>query len=69
MRRDSDGKQMTYQVSLDGKIVRLSWGIVTEGQRHQRIWFDTDSEARDTYFNRLEALATDGFVDSEETIG
>ncbi|EYF02440.1 SWIM zinc finger family protein [Chondromyces apiculatus] len=33
--------------------------------RHQRIWFDTDREARDAYFRRLEDLASEGFVDAD----
>jgi hypothetical protein len=33
-------------------------------QRHQRLWFDTDSEARTAYFTRLESLAAEGFIDS-----
>ncbi|AKT40467.1 SWIM zinc finger family protein [Chondromyces crocatus] len=33
--------------------------------RHQRIWFDTDREAREAYFRRLEDLASEGFVDAD----
>jgi hypothetical protein len=32
--------------------------------RHQRLWFDTDAEARMAYFARLESLAAEGFIDS-----
>ncbi|AUX30278.1 MULTISPECIES: SWIM zinc finger family protein [Sorangium] len=66
VRREASGAEVVYRVSLDDRVVHLSWG--TRGKddpRHQRIWFDTDGEARDAYFKRLDALTSSGFVDAE----
>lgn len=68
IRRDSSGSQTTYRVSLDDKVVRIEWidvspGIVPGEPRRQRMWFDTDSEARTAYFARLDQLADKGFID------
>ena len=66
LRRDGlSGKQTVTRVSLDDKVVLLSWGLALEAPRHQRIWFDSDSEAREAYFQRLDALMTEGFVDAD----
>lgn len=70
LRRDpQSGKQTVTRVSLDDKVVRLEWGLALEAPRHQRIWFDSDSEARDAYFQRLDALTNDGFVDADRSLG
>lgn len=65
VRREESGAETVYRVSLDGKVVYVQWGLRAEAARHQRIWFDTDREARDAYFRRLEDLATEGFVDAD----
>lgn len=64
VRRDESGQEQVYRVSLDGKRVSVEWGPRLGEQRHQRLWFDTDSEARTAYFARLESLASEGFIDS-----
>ncbi len=64
VRRDDSGQEQVYRVSLDGKLVSVEWGPRLGEQRHQRLWFDTDAEARTTYFARLESLAAEGFIDS-----
>ncbi len=64
VRRDESGQEQVYRVSLDGKLVSVEWGPRLGEQRHQRLWFDTDSEARTAYFARLESLAAEGFIDS-----
>lgn len=58
------GEEMVYRVSLDHRVVRLVWGSRTGTQRQQRLWFDSDREAREAYFQRLEQLAADGFIDA-----
>lgn len=68
IRRDSSGSQTTYRVSLDDRVVRIEWidvspGTVPGEPRRQRMWFDTDSEARTAYFARLDQLADKGFID------
>jgi hypothetical protein len=48
----------------DGAVV----GAVVFGQgepRQQRLWFDSDREARDAYFQRLESLSKEGFIDAD----
>ena len=57
------------RVSLDEKIVRLEWGPALGQTKHSRIWFDTDSEARDAYFQRLDVLMKDGFLDADRSLG
>jgi hypothetical protein len=64
VRRDDSGKEQVYRVSLDGKRVSVEWGPRQGEARHQRLWFDTDAEARTAYFARLESLAAEGFIDS-----
>ncbi|XXF78289.1 SWIM zinc finger family protein [Myxococcaceae bacterium GXIMD 01537] len=64
VRRDTSGQEQVYRVSLDGKVVALEWGPRLGEPRHQRLWFDSDSEARSAYFSRLEQLAADGYIDS-----
>ena len=70
LRRDhGSGKQTVMRVSLDEKIVRLEWGPALGQTKHSRIWFDTDSEARDAYFQRLDVLMKDGFLDADRSLG
>ena len=64
VRRDDSGKEQVYRVSLEGKRVSVEWGPRQGEARHQRLWFDTDAEARMAYFARLESLAAEGFIDS-----
>lgn len=70
LRRDADGAQTTYRVSLDDRVVRVEWvdaepGKIPSEPRRQRMWFDTDLEAREAYFARLDALAGKGFIDAD----
>lgn len=77
VRREPSGAETVYRVSLDDRVVYVQWGprvraglgatagSEKEAARHQRIWFDTDREARDAYFQRLEDLASEGFVDAD----
>jgi hypothetical protein len=58
------GQEVVYRVSLDQRAVRLAWGPRTGPQRQQRLWFDSDREAREAYFSRLEQLAAEGFIDA-----
>jgi hypothetical protein len=68
MRRDEAGKPVFYRITLDGNVVR----VVREGEefaRHQRVGFDNEAQARDAYFQRLDALTKQGFVDGEDALG
>ena len=41
-------QEQVYRVSLDGRrCVAVEWGPRPGEPRHQRLWFDTDAEARD----------------------
>jgi hypothetical protein len=65
VRRDDRGLESIYRVTLDDKVVRIAWGDSAQ-PRQQRLWFDTDREAREAYFNRLDALGAEGFIDAAE---
>jgi hypothetical protein len=70
LRRDASGAQMEVRVSLDDRAVRVEQKEAAAGQplapgRHQRMWFDTDAEARANYFARLDELADKGFIDTD----
>lgn len=62
--RRQTGQELVYRVSLDAKLVRVIWGPRSEEPRQQRTWFDTDAQARDAYFARLDSLTKDGFIDA-----
>ncbi len=73
VRRERTGIETQYRVSLDDRVVYVEWGQEKRGAvgtdpRHQRIWFDTDHEARDAYFRRIEALVAEGYVDAATAI-
>lgn len=70
VRRDASGAQVSYRLTLDDRAVRVEKNEAPPGQplgesRFQRLWFDTDAEARDAYFARLDGLANDGFIDTD----
>lgn len=64
VRREASGQEQVYRVSLDGKVVAVEWGPRLGEPRRQKLWFDTDGEARTAYFARLEELASEGFIDA-----
>jgi hypothetical protein len=64
VRREESGQEQVYRVSLDGKLVSVEWGPRLGEPRRQKLWFDTDAEARAAYFARLETLASEGFIDA-----
>jgi uncharacterized Zn finger protein len=72
LRREASGNESIYRISLDDRVVRFFWGqrgpteAANDNQlRQQRLWFDSDREARDAYFARLETLASDGYIDAD----
>ncbi len=65
VRRDASGSESVFRVSLDDKVVAVQWGARTGQPRHQRLWFDTDAQARESYFARLESLSHEGYVDTD----
>lgn len=70
VRRDALGKETVYRVTLDDKVVRVAWGarsgVNDAPSRQQKLWFDTDREAREAYFARLDALSAEGFIDAAD---
>lgn len=69
VRRDAEsGLETVYRVSLDGQVVAVEWGPRTGESRHQRLWFDSDAEARGAYFTRLEKLAAEGYIDAASAL-
>jgi SWIM zinc finger len=68
LRRDATGAQDEVRVSLDDRAVRVErarLGHPRTNERFQRMWFDTDAEAREAYFARLDELASKGFIDTD----
>lgn len=70
VRRDGLGAQEEVRLSLDDRVVRIERrqrGAQISGadERHSRMWFDTDLQAREAYFARLDELANKGFIDTE----
>jgi hypothetical protein len=68
-RREGDGSRTEYRVSLDDRVVRFTVQAAPAGRplgdpRHVRTWHDTDLEAREAYFARLDRLAAEGFIDT-----
>lgn len=61
--RRKTGQEVVYRVSLDDKLVQVQWGPRHAELRQQRTWFDSDAQAREAYFERLDALTGDGFID------
>ncbi|MDP3500290.1 MAG: SWIM zinc finger family protein [Myxococcales bacterium] len=61
-------QEIVYRVSLDSKLVRVLWGPRNQEARQQRTWFDSDSQARDAYFARLDGLTADGFIDADSQL-
>ena len=69
VRRDAQsGQELVYRVSLDGQLVSVEWGPRTGAARHQRLWFDSDAEARAAYFTRLEKLSAEGYIDAAASL-
>jgi len=68
VRREATGQEQVYRVSLDGKVVAVEWGPRLGEARHQKLWFDSDAEARAAYFARLEHLASEGYIDAASAI-
>jgi hypothetical protein len=70
VRRDADGRQTRFRITLDDRVVRVVRAAAPPGEplgepRFQRLWFDTDAEAREAYFARLDRLSTEGFIDTD----
>jgi hypothetical protein len=65
VRRDATGAESVFRVSLDDRVVAVQWGARSGQPRHQRLWFDSDAQARESYFARLEALSHEGYVDTD----
>lgn len=70
LRRDAEGAQTSYRVTLDDRAVRIERQQAAAGQpageaRLQRLWYDSDAIAREAYFARLDQLAAEGFIDTD----
>ena len=63
VRRDAEGKETVFRVSLDDKLVFVRWGDRHAEPRQQRLWYDTDRDARSAYFARLDALSARPLLD------
>jgi hypothetical protein len=64
MRRTARGAEL-YRLSLDGRTVTARFGT-GEPLRMQRLRFDSGSDARTAYFQRLEDLSQKGYLDATQ---
>ena len=63
MRREASAR--SWSTACRSTAGWCRWSGARAGEpRHQRLWFDTDADARAAYFARLESLAAEGFIDS-----
>jgi len=66
VKRDGAGRETVMRLSLDARAVRVQWGPRSAATpREQRLWFDSDREAREAYFARLEGLGAEGYIDAD----
>jgi hypothetical protein len=64
MRRTARGAEL-YRISLDGRTVTSRFGV-GDALRMQRLRFDSASDARTAYFERLEDLSQKGYLDATQ---
>ena len=62
-RRDATGEQVV-QLSLERNRVRVRWGRAGDDLRLQTLKFNTEADARRTYFARLADLDARGYLDA-----
>lgn len=62
-RRDSAGESVV-QLSLERARLRVRWGRAGEALRLQTLRFNSEADARKTYFARLAALDAQGYLDA-----
>jgi hypothetical protein len=66
VKRDAAGKETVLRLSLDARAVAVQWGPRNAPTpRMQRLWFDSDREAREAYFARLEGFGAEGYIDAD----
>ncbi len=66
VKRDGAGQETVLRLSLDARAVRVQWGPRSAAvPREQRLWFDSDREAREAYFARLDGLGAEGYIDAD----
>ena len=63
-KRDAAGKEDVYQVTLDRQSLRIRWGQAGQNLRTQRLRFNSQEEARDAYFARVDELEARGYLDA-----
>jgi hypothetical protein len=64
MRRTPAGAEL-YRLSLDGRMVTARFGL-GDALRMQRVRFDSVTDARIAYFERLEQLSQKGYLDATQ---
>jgi hypothetical protein len=64
VKREGLGVETVYRLTLDDRAVSVRWGPRTKEPRQSRVWFDSDQQARDAYFARLDQLSDEGFIDA-----
>jgi hypothetical protein len=62
-KRRPDGAEMC-QVSLDHRRLKVRWGPMGEKPRLQSLKYNTEAEARQAYFGRIDELIARGYLDA-----
>jgi hypothetical protein len=62
-KRRPGGAEMR-QVSLDRRRVKVRWGAMGQQPRMQTLQFNTEDEARQAYFSRIDELIAQGYLDA-----
>ena len=62
-RRTAAGEDVV-QISLDRKRIRIRWGRAGRPPRVQQLAFSSEDAARTDYFERVDKLATQGYLDA-----
>ncbi len=62
--RRKNTKETVYRVTLDHKRMRVQWGPRAQAPKRQTLMFNSQEEARDAYFARLDQLTAQGYIHS-----
>ncbi len=62
--RREDEQENVYQVTLDRRRIKVRWGVSGQAKRVQTLQYNSEDEARDAYFARVDDLQSRGFLDS-----
>ncbi len=59
-------REKVYQLSLDHKKIKIRWGERQQQLRVQQFVFNSTVEAREHYYERIDGLKSQGYLDATE---